>query len=50
MYLAPASLDPQLVKGKFFQYCKSLVESIDNNHALAKQLFHYVLQGNEKQN
>lgn len=45
MHLAPASSDPQLVKGDILQYCKDLIASIENNHALVEQSFHSALQG-----
>ena len=40
MHLNLDSLDPQLIKGKVFQYCKGLTASIKNNHALVEQSFH----------
>lgn len=46
MYLAPASLDSLLVKGDILEYCKGLIDSINNNHALVKQSFHHILQRN----
>ena len=40
MHLAPASFNPQLIKGEVLQYCKGQVVSIKNNHALVEQSFH----------
>ena len=40
MYLAPISSNPQLVKGEgcLIQYCKGLIVSVENNHALVEDL------------
>lgn len=46
MYSAPASFDPQLVKGDILQYCKGLTASIENKYVLVEQSFHSTLQGN----
>lgn len=46
MHLAPASLDPQLIKD-ILQYCKGLIASIKNNHALVEQSFYNTLPGDE---
>ena len=56
--MAPASFDPQLMKGVILQYCKGLIVSIKNNHSLVEQFFlsepsrhenlkHHVLQPGE---
>ena len=45
MHLAPASFDPQLIKGDILQYCKGLIVSIKDNHVLLEQFFHSVLPG-----
>ena len=45
MHLAPASFDPQLIKGEILQHCKGLIASIKNNHLLAEQSFHSVFSG-----
>ena len=42
MYLAPASFNPQLIKGEILQYYKGLIASIKNNHVLVEQSFHGV--------
>lgn len=47
MHLAPASFNPQLIKGERLQYCKVLVASIKNNYALVEQFFHSALWGDE---
>lgn len=47
MHLNLDSLDPQLIKGKIFQYCKGLTASIKNNHALVEQSFHSELSEDE---
>ena len=47
MHLNLESFDPQLIKGKIFQYCKGLTASIKNNPALVQQPFHSVLLGDE---
>lgn len=39
MHLAPASIDPQLIKGEIFQYYKGSIASNKNNHALIQQSF-----------
>ena len=45
MHLNLDSFDPQLIKGKIFQYCKGLIVSIKNNHVSVKQSFHAVPLG-----
>ena len=47
MLLAPASFDLQLIKEDKTQYCKGLIASIQNNHALIEQSFYRVLSGEE---
>lgn len=47
MHLAPATFDPQLIKGGILQYCKSLFVSSKNNHALVEQSFLSELPGYE---
>ena len=47
MHLAPASFDPQLIKEEILQYCKGLIASTKNNHALVEQSFHIVLSEDE---
>ena len=47
MHLAPATFDPQLIKGDMLQYGKGLIASVENNHALAKQSFHSMLPGDK---
>lgn len=43
MSLAPASFDPGMVKGDKLKYCKGLIASVGNHHALVEQSFHSVL-------
>lgn len=47
MHSAPAYFDPQLVKGDILQYCKGLIATVENNHALAEQSFCSVIPGDE---
>lgn len=39
MHLAPASFDPYFIKRDISPYCKGLIASIKNNHALIEQSF-----------
>lgn len=50
MHLAPASLDPQLVKGDILECYEGLIDSMDKSHALVKQSFHHTLQESEHLN
>ena len=47
-YLAPASFDPQLIKGKILSYCEDLIASVKKNHALVEQLFYSTPLGDEE--
>ena len=47
MHLAPASFDPQLIKGQILQYCKGLIAFIKNNYTLIEQYFHNALSGDK---
>lgn len=47
MHLGPTTFDLQLMKGDILQFCKGLIKSIENNHALVEQSFHCVLLGDE---
>ena len=47
MHLVPASFDPQLIKGDILQYCRGLIASVENKHALIEQSFHCALLGDE---
>ena len=47
MHLNLDSFDPQLIKGKRFQYWRGLTASIKNNHILVEQSFHSELSGDE---
>ena len=40
---APASFDPQLIKGDMVQLCKALIKSVENNHTMVERSFHSVL-------
>lgn len=47
MPLAPASFNPQLVKGHIIQFHKGLIKSTGRNHAMVEQSSHNVLPGDE---
>lgn len=48
MHLAPASFDPQLIKGELLQFCKGLIAPAKNNHIFTPSgdtdLKHHTLQ------
>ena len=46
MHLAPASFDPQVIKGDIIQYFKGLIAPIENNHDLVEHFFHSMPLGN----
>ena len=48
MHLAPASFDPQAIKGEIVQYCRGLTASIKNHHALIAQSFSQCTLGKVK--
>lgn len=45
--LVHASFYLQLIKGEMFHYCKILIPSIKNNHALEEVPFHSTLLGDK---
>lgn len=47
MHFALTSFDSQLIKRDVLQFHKSLIKSIENNHALIKHSFHRVLLGDK---
>ena len=47
MHIAPVSFGPQIIKRDILQYCKGLITSSENNHALGLQSFHSILPRDE---
>lgn len=47
MHMAPVSFDLQLIKGGILRFCKGLIASVENNHALVEQSFHSTFPGDE---
>lgn len=47
MYMALASFSPQMAEEDILQYCKILLASIENDHALVEQSFLSMLPEDE---